>query len=406
MMEECKEWTVLIYANGNNDLEPEMWQAILDAEAIRNAGNINVVLEIGRVDRALVDIFRPGLDSVRDSNQWTGVRRYLLTGGQSVLMHDFGPKNMADPRSLYEFVKDGMTNFPAKRNMVVLGGHGYQFVGSMPDYSQELPFIMGFPEMADALDKACAQVGRKIDLMVADICYFNFIEVLYEFAKHSEHGVKNILTYICDGPISGMPYDKIMDRLQNRPLDSVRELVKGLVETLKLDLVAFTLDSNKLEAVKQTFNKLAEVYGSAKLKSQSSVNEILFANDPRLPWHTLAKQALQRLEELIIDYMRVSNNDYGLINIANTPTANNKLDSLYARLSFTRKNEWTSLLIEQPIEHTVRDNIDIMTPLVLAPEEVYAYISIMNPELEQSDKIVMLKKLIKYKNWVFPDTFT
>lgn len=27
-----KEWTILIYANGNNELEPEIWESKLDAE--------------------------------------------------------------------------------------------------------------------------------------------------------------------------------------------------------------------------------------------------------------------------------------------------------------------------------------------------------------------------------------
>ncbi|MGI6093645.1 MAG: clostripain-related cysteine peptidase [Negativicutes bacterium] len=405
MKEDTKEWTVLIYANGNNDLEPETWQAMLAAEASCHT-NINVIYEIGRVDTTLVKMFRPGLVLSRDCNEWTGVRRYLLTGGKSVLLNDFGSRNMANPHCLFEFIKAGIDGFPAEHYMVILGGHGYQFVGSMPDYSQELPYIMGFPEMADALDSASVQTGRKIDLLVADICYFNFIEVVYEFAKRAEHGVKNILTYICDGPICGMPYAQIIDHLQNKPSNSVSDLIKGLTEKLNLDLVAFALDYNKLEAIKQNFNELAAVYGNTKPQSRLSLNEILFTRDPNLPWYRLASQALQNLEEMVIAYKRISDNDYGLINIANTPTANAKLDSLYTRLSFTKNNAWTGLLIEQSSEHDASKNADIPAPIALTPEEVFAYISIMNPELGQDERICIIKNLIEYKNWMYPDTST
>lgn len=405
-MDEHQKWTVLIYANGNNDLEPETWQAKLAVERTSFGGNINIVFEIGRADKTLVNIFRPSLALLRQECDWKGVRRYLLKGGQSVLLHDFGEKNMANPNSLYQFVKEGMESFPAEHYMVILGGHGYQFVGSMSDYSRDLPYIMGFPEMADALDKACAEMGQKIDLLVADICYFNFIEVIYEFAKHPKHGVQNVLTYICDGPIYGMPYAQIIKHLQNRPLICISDLLKDLIETLKLDLVAFALDFSKLQSVKDTFHRLAEIYYQTQSQSEISVNELLFTTDSQLPWRMLAAQALRELEELVIDYKRVSHNDYGLINIANMPIENDKLNCLYTKLSFTKNNAWTSLLIKPLNIQAIQQQIHNMAPLVLAPEEVYAYISIMNPELTTEDKICILKKLFAYKNWVYPVTYT
>lgn len=43
-----KQWTLLIYANGNNELEPEIWRSKLDAEKVGSSDNINVIMEIGR----------------------------------------------------------------------------------------------------------------------------------------------------------------------------------------------------------------------------------------------------------------------------------------------------------------------------------------------------------------------
>jgi Clostripain family. len=400
-----KKWTVLIYANGNNDLEPEIWQTMLTTEMGCFNNNVNILFEIGREDRALMNIFRPRLVLPKQEGEWMGVRRYLLKDRKSVLLHDFGKKNMADPYSLYQFVKDGMERFPAEHYMVVLGGHGYQFVGSMPDYSQEAPYIMGFPEMADALDKACAEAGQKIALLVADICYFNFIEVIYEFAKHTGHGVQNVLTYICDGPICGMPYAQIINNLQNPFLHCIHEVIQGLIKNLNLDLVAFTLDHAKLESVKQVFHRLAETYTNTQPKSKLNVSEILFSTDSQLPWHRIAGEAIRGLEGLVIDYKRISHNDYGLLNIANTPVNHDKLNSFYTKLSFTKNNAWTSLLVKPSFIQPVRQQVDTMAPLQLAPEEVYAYVSIMNPQLTSEEKIDILKNLVVYKGWVFSNLF-
>lgn len=402
--DRIRKWTILIYANGNNDLEPETWQAKLATEKYCESDEVNIVIQIGRVDSELVKIMRPNHVLSEGYGQWTGVRRYIRTNGEWLLIKDLGKENMASPYCLYEFVKDGMASYPAEHYMVIMGGHGYQFVGSMPDYSQDVPYIMGFPGMANALDKACSELGNNIDLLVADICYFNFIEVIYEFGKHAHHAVQNVLTYICDGPIEGMQYEKIIDQVQNTAADTgVREIIVGLVEGLNLDLVAVALDYKRLESLKWSFHKLACCYIDNQENVNVSLNEILFATDSRYPWCALAQEALRALENLIIHYKRNSENDYGLLNIANTPTDNLKLNTFYAKLSFTQNNAWSSLVTKQK-NGTLASTTSApenFHPIVLAPEEIYAYISIMNEDLPKERKLSLLQQLYAFKKWAW-----
>lgn len=81
-----KNWTILIYANGNNELEPEMYQTMTQAEKIGSSEEINVVMQLGRAPRELARILRPRESIPNCYHHWTGVRppnryfnfRYML----------------------------------------------------------------------------------------------------------------------------------------------------------------------------------------------------------------------------------------------------------------------------------------------------------------------------------------
>lgn len=388
-------WTVMIYGNGNNDLEPEMGQAKAALEKVRISPDVKVVMQLGREEREFVTKVRPHQILDEGEERWTGVRRFLLQDGGAVLLADLRRQNMADPASLYRFVKDSMAQFPAERYMVIIGGHGYQFVGSMPDYSQDAPYLMGFPGMALALDRACAEQGTSIDLLIADICYFNCIEVIYEFACRANHGVRHILTYICDGPVRGMPYDQIIPYTFSGG-DSGK-LITDCIAALDLDLVAFAINHHHLKAVKRAFHNLAGKLLAWK-EEPIHLQEVLFVTHHSCPWFEEAKAALAGLESLIMAYKRVSINDYGLLNIANVANENERARLLYSKLQFAQGNDWTKL-INGPSLGSGEEQGDDIQPLSLTAGEVFAYISLMNSTAEQEEKLAILDEIITYKKW-------
>ena len=110
--------------------------------------------------------------------------------------------------------------------------------------------------------------------------------------------------------------------------------------------------------------------------------------------------ALKGLEEIIIDYKRIVGNDYGLLNIANVPTGSLKSDSFYGKLKFAQGNAWTDLLIGRAISPKSADwPEDDLLPIPLAPAEIYAYISLMNPKLIKEQKLLILEEVIAHKHW-------
>lgn len=395
MMALQAAWTMMIYSNGNNDLEPEMRLAKAALEKVRISPDVKVVMQLGREEREFVTQMRPHLILDEGEERWTGVRRFLLEGGGARLLADLGRQNMADPASLYRFVKDSMAEFPAERYMVIIGGHGYQFVGSMPDYSQDAPYLMGFPGMALALDRACSEQGTEIDLLIADICYFNCIEVIYEFACRASHGVRHILTYICDGPVQGMPYDQIIPYTFSG--EDSPKLIADCIAALNLDLVAFALDHHRLKAVKGAFHNLACKLLAWK-EEPINLQEVLFVTDHSCPWFQEAKAALAGLESLIMAYKRISINDYGLLNIANVANENERARLLYSKLQFACGNDWTKL-INGPALGSSEEQGDDFQALGLTAGEVFAYISLMNPTVGQEEKLAILDDIIAYKKW-------
>ncbi|MCF8011917.1 MAG: hypothetical protein K9L17_09995 [Clostridiales bacterium] len=136
-MNNISSWTILIYANGNNELEPEMWKARLDAEKAGSNRDVNVLMQLGREDRQMVYILRPEDIIPAASKQWTGVRRYYIKKEKSILLDEMGNINMAHPKNLYYFLKWGIEHYPAHHYLVILGGHAFQepsFKTYMPSF--------------------------------------------------------------------------------------------------------------------------------------------------------------------------------------------------------------------------------------------------------------------------------
>lgn len=396
-----KDWTILIYANGNNELQPEMWQAKLAAEQVGSNEQVNVILQISREKNEVVNILRPCAGLPKSNVRWTGARRYFLTDGTSILIKNLGKINMADPMQLYEFIQWAFLCYPAKHYLLILSGHGYQFVGAMTDYSQNAPYIMGIPEMSQAFNFASKQSGPKIDLLVLDICYFNFIEVLYELGKDENHAIQNVLTYIDTGPIQGLPYDKLLQAVrQNCHITDLHYFIKEIINSLQFDLVAFEINHDKLKYIKKLYNDLADCYLAANDTIAISLHE-LYSLNPTFPWYTLSMSLQYNLLSLIIHAKNISNSSNELLHVANLPTDNPEYIALYSRLSFAQNNHWayllsnkTSSLSPAPLQDTV------LTPLQLALKDVYTYISIMNPTSSDQQKQDIFTKLLQYKNWL------
>ena len=397
-----KDWSILIFANGNNDLEPEIYNAKLSAETVGSNQNVNVVMQIGREDRNLARILRP-FEAIPDAeDEWKGVRRYLIGLNGSDLIETLCSTNMADAASLYNFIIWAAENFPAKHYMLLLGGHGYQFVGCMTDYSGTSPYIMGITELCNALDLACRYSEIKIDLLLMDTCYFNFIEVLYELGKIPDHGVKYMMTYIINGPLVGIPYNQLISIVQsNYMVDRIESMAELFIEHFNYDLIAFKIDWIQLRVIKERFNDLAKIYVNLSEKVKVSLPQMFMINNTNMPYSELIADITTQIRSLIIRYRRNLNNNYPLINVANKATNDKDVIMLYSKLGFSNNNCWTGLLYnnkEKPLILAPHDPL-ALKPVIMSPKAVYAYISVMNPLCNTEGRKQIFINLVQYKAW-------
>jgi len=395
-----KNWTVLIYANGNNELEPEMQQAMVKLENMAPNEDMNIVMQIGRAKYGLVKILRP--DIPKSEQYWSGVRRYCLGSEKSVLLQNLGEKNIADPKSLYEFLKWGIEHYPAKRYMLILSGHGFQFVGVMTDYSQKSPYIMGIPEMTRAINMAANDTGNQIDLLILDVCYFNFFESIYELGKDKNHAVKNVITYIYNGPLQGLPYDKLLQTLQKTPFSAdMQKIIRKIITELPFHLIAFEINHDKFERIKLLFNELAlQYWRSNPVKEDTTLIHLLHSHNPLDNWYNLAQKTLTDLLSTVICTRKAFKENQIPVTVANQTTSDTALISRYYRLGFAQNNYWTYLLSNKTYD--INPLVQLrqeLRPLKLTPQEVYTYISVMNPGMTQDRKEKMAAELFRYKKW-------
>lgn len=394
-----KKWTVLIYANGNNEFEPEMCQLLMDLKKIPVNEQINIIVLLGRAEREMVKILRPRDSHSNYKEIWAGVKRYVITKNnhkEDIIQTsaEMGYLNMADPRILYDFIQWGIVNYPSERYMLVLGGHSFEYLGTLTDYSLDLPYIMGIPEMAKALNF----IKEQIDILVMDTCYMNMVEILYELGNNKQPTVKYVLTYIEYGPIKGLPMDRLLNIIEDNALLSTDLILKKIIDDLDLDLASFILDNKKLGKIKRLSNQIAEYLLSSNKYKILSLEEILGNEDLEEPLSGNVKNLQKGLDSLILSYKRNKNYSSPLLGIAQKKTTN-KLAGFYLNLSFTYNNKWPRLLGDifnngQTKKYEVK-----LVPTVLPLQALMTLVTVINTQADDEELNNIFRSFLRFKGW-------
>jgi hypothetical protein len=192
---EDKEWTVLVYMAGDNDLEPYLVNNLIALEKVGSSPKINVVAELDRGDKPRSPV-----------TKWKGSRRFLVQKSDdpkkitSAPVQDLGDVNMADPAHLSDFVQWGMKNYPAKHYMLIINDHGYGFMGAADDKGskdtmnlpglgkafKEITEQMNRDTVVDGVKDASQKTGKKIDIIGFDACLMGQVEVAYELKDYAD----------------------------------------------------------------------------------------------------------------------------------------------------------------------------------------------------------------------------
>ncbi len=245
---EQAEWTLLIYMDADNNLEPAGIGDFLEMADVGSDENVNIVVQFDR---------HVGWDTGHDD--WTDTRRGLIDPGDepdTTWGASIGEVNMGDPQTLVDFVEWGMQTYPASRYAVVLWDHGSGWHArgeSRPSRavcsdecvpcSQDSPDCDMHGATCDLDDGCCAdgdilfmqELGnalqvieidvQELDLVGFDACLMGMVEVAYEIREHARVMVGSERSE----PNDGWPYDMLLADLVADPLMSTTDLGSTMV---------------------------------------------------------------------------------------------------------------------------------------------------------------------------------
>ena len=206
--DDGKEWTILVYWDSDNDLEPcaefamETWKPALTCD-----DEVNLVV--------FMDLF-----SV--SGTWI----YDIHDGEAHTVETWDELNCSDPAVLERFLDYGLANYPAEKTMLVIQDHGYAWRGLCRDETDGNR-IMLMDSMAWAIRNATATNGGVgIDILALDACDVATIEVAYELRDTVDYFAASELFV----PDDGLPYDMILTALVADPGMTPAELAHDMVD--------------------------------------------------------------------------------------------------------------------------------------------------------------------------------
>ena len=390
---QSKEWTIMIFMNGDNNLEAHAIDDMNEMERIGSDDAVNIVVQIDRT---------PRYDTSNDD--WKGTRRYYIEKDNKERHISSKPLewprcktnrsvcasnkteveiDMGDYNELADFMEWSMDKYPAKKYALVLWGHGegWKKAGISPhkglarDDSSRGDSHISTIELATVLDGLYDE--KKLDLLVFDACSMQMIEVAYQYKDYFEFMVGST----DEVPPDGLPYDTIIGNLVQEPSIDASALGRLMVSEYHKhyvsDHMAITyslLGSDDLEQLIMTmahFHRL--LYFAVNTPSgRQKVHKVYSQTQPYLgpsghdfldlvhflkligsnfqgeiQWK--AEESIKVLEEsIIIDSLKHGDNfknSFGLsFYFPSCINYTSEHNSLYEKLSFSKQSHWGSVL--------------------------------------------------------------
>jgi hypothetical protein len=255
------DWTVLVYLDGDNNLEKD---AIADFNEMEIAGSnerVNIVVQLDRIRQ-------DGPEDDTSNGDWDTTKRFLVEQDDdkgsiaSRELEDLGEQNMGDPQTLVDFVSWGVNEYPAQRYALILWDHGSSWAGiAFDDTDGEKGISM--PELDTALRTAQTQTGiDRFDLIGFDACLMGQLDVMQTIAPYGRVAVASAELE----PNDGWSWDVWLNQLNEEPTQDPATVAVSIVDSYKeyyqggnddtVTLSAFDLE--KISAVSDGLGALSD----------------------------------------------------------------------------------------------------------------------------------------------------
>lgn len=284
---EKKDWTVLVYLNGNNATASQAVTTMRQLEFVGSNDKIHMAAQLAR-PKALLDKW---------SHDWSGTRRYEIQnngqefnagavvidgltgflpgktkGIKSEVLQDMGDVDMGKSQTLAEFLEWGMTKYPAKNYMVVMQGPSEGVSGMMHDVIHDSQ--MSVADLGAAFKQVHEKTGKKIDIVALNGSATNSLEVANELKDHAKLLVGS--QDIQSG--QSMPLAMVMNEIANVSKDGEQSPLTVAQYMLLMNSMApgalSIVDLDKIGPAKEAWNDLAKNLISAGV-SRDQLHSIL-----------------------------------------------------------------------------------------------------------------------------------
>jgi hypothetical protein len=328
-----REWTFLLYLNGNNNLDTFGKLNINQMEAVGSTDQVNLVtqwasLENGDVRRILV---QKDTDTVNVT---------------SPVLQNMGSVDMGSDKTLEDFIHWGITAYPAKHYFVAVWDHGSGWHARINDiaagvahptdisWDDNTGHSITTKQLGAVMNRVSAWLGRKIDIYGSDACLMGMAEVAAE--------MKDSVAYFVGSqevePGAGWPYTEFLAPLAANPLMSAKDFTATLATTYAASYnggsngnsgaTMSSYDMSHYSAVRDAANKLA---GQIEKMSAASKAKVLkaaqasqsFEFSDYVDYGDFLKQlgtlGNRELDQTVITEANAALKDFVIIS-ANTPT--------------------------------------------------------------------------------------
>lgn len=259
-----KEWTFMLFMAADNNLEAA---TSLDINELEKYGSTDQVNFVAQIDRN-------GSYSKDSELKWSGARRFYIIKDKntkkmtSPAVAKLGDVDMASPKTLTDFVKWSVDNYPAKKYCLILWNHGTGWKEINPDIMESDDFgeigipsglqgvanenkiaapkkhafnpqinfnisyddtsrtSMNIPTLEKTLAKVVEITGKPLEIMAFDACLMQMAEVAWATKDYSKCQIGSPDLE----PERGWPFDRIAAAITKNPECDGLELGKLISE--------------------------------------------------------------------------------------------------------------------------------------------------------------------------------
>lgn len=297
--EAAKEWTIMIFLNGDNNLEGAGIDDVNEMEKVGSTDKIDIVCQFDR---------RSGYDS--SNGDWTDTKIFHIEKDNdmrtitSPVVKELGEVNMGDGAEVVKFVKYCKENYPAKRYFLSIWNHGASWdimatgsqvvKGISYDDSNGHAYMDAF-ELSDVAKQIKSLLGKNLDIMDFDACLMAMPCIGYQMMPYVDIMVASEETE----PGDGKPYDDYLAALAKNPAMGAAEFSKIVVDKYAASYSGGSQGSSSTTQSATDLSKLVDLADAVKVFSGELIANLDKVNEIKAAYMGTQDYAMAELKDLV-----------------------------------------------------------------------------------------------------------